>query len=150
MLESEEWCHNFHPMRTALKASNSMSCNDVKSILGRIHKNPNAGKKIHEKKRQRPWTFIFKVPWKFSEETYETIFETLRALFLILLREIFYGSKILSTDTKSSIISALGALHKRLKSPDLAFFWAGCCGTSSQYLAVRSSSTYHKDLKLGQ
>ena len=62
------------------------------------------------------------MPWKFSEETYETIFETLRAQFLILLREISYGSEILSTDTKSSIISALGALHKRLKSPDLAFF----------------------------
>ena len=79
-------------------------------------------RKIHEKKRQRPWTFIFKVPWKFSEETYETIFETLRAQFLILLCEISYGSKILSTETKSSIIIALGALHKRLKSPDLAFF----------------------------
>ena len=94
MLESEEWCHNFHPMRTALKVSNSMSCNDVKSILGRIHKNPNAGKKINEKKRQRPWTWFFKMSWKFSEETFGTTFETLRAQFLILLCEISYGSTV--------------------------------------------------------
>ena len=130
------------------RASNSIQCNDVNSTSWAHTHKSQWRRKIHEKKRERPWHDFSKCRSNSPRKLLEPFSRLYEPIFFILPREISHGSEMISTDTKSSIISVLRALQKSLAI--LTIFWAVCFGKSSQYLTVCSCSTYHKDLKLGQ